>query len=100
MEGVARDEQLRTLARRQVRTHCRHGARAIGIEQQYLQWFPQVMMVELVGAYSVHDYLGVGSDEKVEGRAIGTLALVGFRQCVGRNPQRASVGLGDEAACG
>src|SRR5215218_6697694 len=58
------------------------------------------MVVELVGAYPVHDDLGIGSDEKVEGRAIGTVAFVGFGQRPGRDPQWAAVGLGDEAACG
>jgi hypothetical protein len=34
-------------------------------------------MVELVRAYPVHDYLGAGGDEEVEGGAVGTVALVG-----------------------
>jgi len=46
------------------------------------------MVVELVGAYPVHDDLGVWSDEKVERRAERAVALVSLRQSVGRYLRR------------
>jgi hypothetical protein len=38
------------------------------------------VVVELVRAYPVHDYLGFGVDEEVERRAVGTIALVDLGQ--------------------
>ena len=57
-------------------------------------------MVELIGAYPVQDYLGLGDDEEVERRTAGAVALVGFGQSIGRYLQRAAVGLGDKTARG
>jgi hypothetical protein len=91
---------LRALAARQVRAHGSYGTRAVGVEHQHLQGIAHVVMVELIGAYPVHDDLGVGGDEEVQGGAVRTITLVGFGQRLGGYLQRAPVGLGDEAAGG
>src|SRR5215203_5260456 len=100
MKGTPGYEQLWTHVRAEVRPDSGNGIATVGVEHQDLQRVAQVVMVELVGAYPVHDDLGFRGDKEVERRCVGAVALVvGFGQRLSRDPQRAAVGRGDEAAC-
>ena len=76
VEGATGDEPSGTFARRQVGADGRDGARPVGIEHQDLQRVAHVVVVVLIRAYAVHDYLGVGGDQKVEGRSVRTVSAV------------------------
>jgi hypothetical protein len=98
MEGAPWDKQLRAHARTQVGPYCSYGATAVGVEQQNFEGFAQIVVVELVGAYPVHDDLGIGRDAEVKCRGIGAVAFVGAGQRLSWDFQGASVGFGDESA--
>ena len=95
-----RQEQLRAPTRRSIGPHTDDFAVAVRVGQQDFERVAQVVMVELIGAYPVHDYLGLGGDEEVKRRTAGTVAPVGLGQSVGPYLHGAAVGLGDETACG
>src|SRR5215218_3688340 len=65
MERATRQEKLRALACLEVGSHGNDLAAAVGVEQENLERVAQVVVVELVGAYAVHNYLGVGSNEEI-----------------------------------
>src|SRR5829696_3733182 len=100
VEGATRYEKLRALACSKVRSHRGHATRAVRKKHQHLKWVAQVVVVELVGAYPVHDNLGFRADEEVKGRGVGALTFVGVGQGSGWDLQGAAVGFGYETAGG
>ena len=84
VEGSARQEKLRALACPEVGADRDYLPGAVREEHEDLQRVAQVVVVELVGANPVHDYLGVWGDKEVERRAVWAVALVSLRKSVGR----------------